>query len=111
MSRIADEQNAQKRKAGSGRGAAKNIDRLAEFGAEGSYGSADWGSCPGELIAAVVVKITALGGAVTFGLSRDQGAHNLTLMLSGNRKTLWFNGDADLESELRTVVAKLDSMD
>jgi hypothetical protein len=54
-----------------------------------------------------VVGITALGGAITLGLSRDLGAHSLTLLLDGNRKTLWFNGNADLSEELEGVADML----
>ncbi len=51
-----------------------------------------------------------MGGAVTFGLSRDQGAHSLTLLLDGGRETLWFNGNADLEEALDEVLGVLDAM-
>lgn len=92
------------------RGKTRNADRLAAF-AEGKVaGSGDWGGCDSAKMQAVVVAITALGGAVTFGLSRDMGAHSVTLMLDDGRKTLWFNGDADLDVELEQVKATLDSM-
>jgi hypothetical protein len=57
-----------------------------------------------------VVAITGLGGAVTFALSRDQGAYGLTLLLDSERQTLWFNGDADLDAELEGVLAVLESL-
>ena len=92
------------------RGSTRNADRLDAFVEGKGAGLADWGSCDAARLQAVVVGITSLGGAVTIGLSRDLGAHSLTLLLDGNRKTLWFNGDADLDSALEAVEQKLDSI-
>lgn len=94
-------------KAKNGRGSVRNADRLQAFASGGQVGNADWASCDAALLQSVVVGITAVGGAVTFGLSRDLGAHSLTLLLDGSRQTLWFNGGADLDVELRTVVDTL----
>ena len=98
------------RKARSKRGSVKNTDRLADFGNRNVTGGADWAGCDCKWIQAVVVEVTALGGAATFGMSRDRGAHSLTLMLDDNRKTLWYNGDADLSEELETVTHMLEAM-
>lgn len=92
------------------RGSVKNSDRLDAFANGRGKGSADWGGCDPARLQAVIVGITAMGGAVTYGLSRDRGAYSLTLMLDEQRKTLWFNGDAELDDELAKVVATLDSM-
>ena len=92
------------------RGSVKNNMRLAAFASAAGGGSADWGSCAPERLQAVVIKITALGGAVTFGMSRDQGAYSLTLLLDNERETLWFNGGVDLDAELDKVAATLDAM-
>lgn len=92
------------------RGSVDNKKRLAAFGTRGPAEGADWGTCDGELLAAVVVEITSQGGAVIFGLSRDLGAHSVTLMLDDERETLWFNGSADLDEELRMIKAKLEAM-
>lgn len=93
-----------------GRGSVRNQDRLEAFTGRGSGGAADWGGCDPARIQAVVVGITALGGAVTFGMSRNLGAHSLTLMLDDSRSTLWFNGDATLDDELDTVLVTLDGI-
>lgn len=87
------------------RGSTDNAGRLAAlFGrTEGKVGKAEWASADARWILAVITAVTARGGAVTFGLSRDQGAHMLTLLLDGERETLWFNGDADLDLELEKV--------
>lgn len=93
------------------RGSTRNLDRLAAFTSGGGTGHADWGACDPARIQTVVVKITAMGGAITLGLSRDMGAHSLTLLLDGQRTTLWFNGNADLDEELDAVSAKLDTLE
>jgi len=85
------------------RGSVRNKDRLAAFVTEAEKGSGDWGTASPHLLQAVIVAITSRGGAVLFGLGRDNGAHNLTMMLDGKKKTLWFNGDASLDEELERV--------
>lgn len=96
---------------GSGtRGTVRNDSRLEAFGNGGAKGDADWGGCDPNKLQAVMVAITSLGGAITFGLSRDQGAHSLTLLLDDSKATLWFNGNADLDAELDAVYAKLDGL-
>ena len=89
------------------RGSTNNMSRLEAFAKASPSSGADWGGCTAVKIQAVVVAITELGGAVTIGLSRDMGAHSLTLLLDGSRETLWFNGNADLDEELDTVLATL----
>ncbi len=97
-------------KGGKGRGSTKNASRLADFGGSEAPGESDWGDCHSEKLQAVVAGVTALGGAVTFGLSRDKGAYMLTLLLDDSRKTMWYNGDADIDSELDLVAARLEAL-
>ncbi len=92
------------------RGSVRNKDRLADFAKRGKKGEADWGGCDPQWLLTVLVGITKLGGAITFGLSRDEGAYSLTLLLDGSRETLWFNGDVDLDAELSAVAEQLDAM-
>ena len=92
------------------RGSANNANRLQAFAAKRESSGADWGECDPVKLQGVVVGITGLGGAVTVGLSRDQGAYSLTLLLDGERETLWFNGDADLNAELDDVLGMLEGM-
>jgi len=92
------------------RGSTNNKKRLDAFRRGVGSADADWGGCDPRKVQAVVVAITELGGAVTFGLSRDQGAHSLTLMLDGERETLWYNKDADLSDQLDMVLGHLSSM-
>ncbi len=100
--------DTKRRKGGkSSRGSVNNTRRLEAFRGRAKKGSADWGGCSPEQLQAVVVAITALGGAVTFSLSRDQGAHGLMLMLDNDRVPLWFNGDDDLDEKLQEVQATI----
>lgn len=96
--------------AGKSRGSVNNARRLDAFQGRNKNGHADWGDCTAERLQAVVVAITGLGGAVTIGLSRDRGAHSMTLLLDGERQTLWFNGDADLDEALEEVMGTLEAM-
>jgi len=92
------------------RGSANNSGALQAFAQKAASGSADWGNCDPRWISAIVVAITSLGGACTWGLSRDGGAHSLTLLLNQDRQTLWFNGDANLDAELEAVFATLETL-
>ena len=87
------------------RGSVNNRNRLEAFKGRGAAGTAEWATCDCHILLEVISAITELGGAITLGLSRDQGAHSLTLLLDDSRTTLWFNGDADLTSELQEVLA------
>lgn len=104
----ADKRGRPKKKA---RGSTRNDNRLSAFAGRDGEGKADWATCDPARLQTVVVQITAMGGAITLGLSRNLGAHSLTLLLDGNRSTLWFNGDADLDVELDSVAAILQVME
>lgn len=93
------------------RGSVNNHNRLNELlkTRPGGAGRADWGSCDPRWMGAVIVLVTKLGGAVSFSLSRDGGAFGLTIFSNGEKTALWFNGDADLDTELENVVAVLES--
>jgi len=93
------------------RGSVNNKRRLDAFASKDITGRASWGECSSDILLGVVGQITDMGGAITISLSRDKGAHSLTLMLDDERETLWFNREADLDMELGLVAAKLASMD
>lgn len=93
------------------RGSVNNKKRLEAFAKAKGDTFAEWDGADAELLQGVINKITALGGAITIGLSRDNGAYMMTLLLDGERETLWFNGNADLDEELRLVLGMLDAMD
>lgn len=92
------------------RGSVNNKGRLESFKRADSSSGADWGGCNSEKLQGVIQAVTELGGAVTFGMSRDQGAHSLTLMLDDERAALWFNGNANLNDELDNVFERLSAM-
>ncbi len=92
------------------RGSVRNDRRLEAIGRRRTASKADWGGCESEKIQAVIVGIVDLSGAVTFGTSRDGGAYSVTLLLDGDKETLWFNGDAELTDELQAVIETLDAM-
>lgn len=94
---------------GKRRGSTDNKRRLDAFRKAVGSSEATWDSCDPKWLQAVVVSITTLGGAVTFGLSRDGGAHSVTLMLDGERETMWYNGDADLDDALKTILGSLEA--
>lgn len=83
---------------------------LSAFGDSDSTGDADWGGCNPEWIQSVVTKITELGGAVIFGTSRDKGACLVTLLLNKDKKTIWVGSGEDLNEELESICAVLDTM-
>lgn len=104
--------NTQKLGKGKGRrGSVRNQDRLEAFARPKPANGGDWGGCNSELLQAVVVGITQLGGAVIFGLSKTQGAHSLTLLLDERKSTMYFNGDADLDAELQEVIQILKAIE
>ncbi len=107
---VAKDQKQAAREKKSGRGSTDNKRRLDAFAKVSPSSGADWGACDSKWIQSVVVAITELGGALTFGMSRDKGAHSLTLMLDGSRETLWFNAGANLDAELHEVYEKLDAL-
>lgn len=104
-----DGRSSNKRKKGK-RGTVRNDRRLAALSQRRTGTKADWLGCSPERLQGVIHKITTVGGAVTFGTSRDGGAYSVTLLLDGDRETLWFNGDADLDDELQAIVETLDAM-
>lgn len=103
---LSDEQLEKKSK-GKKRGSVDNEGRLKRLlaGTGQQTGKADWSAADPRWIAGVVHAITRVGGAVSFGYSRDGGAYSVSIMLDGDRETLWFNGGADIDAELEAVYA------
>ncbi len=92
------------------RAAKKSAGRLDAFRKATEGSEASWGDCDPGLLQSVVVTITALGGAITVGLSRDQSARFLTLLLDDAKKTFWYEPDDDLDDKLRLVLGTLEAM-
>lgn len=81
---------------------ARSLDGLGQK--QGSSGGADYAEADFALIAGIIIETTRRGGAASFGLSRDKGAYNVTIFLDGDRRTIWINGDADLNGELEKIL-------
>lgn len=93
------------------RGSTNNGARLDHFTNRRKAGFATWETCDPGRLHSVVDKITSMGGAVTIGLSRDKGAHFVTLLLDDEKATMWYNGDANLDDALDDIAAGLKSLD
>lgn len=108
---LSDEKLDAKRKNGKGRGSVDNAGRLKTLlNKDGkASGKADWSAADPRWVAGVVHVVTRTGGAVSFGYSRDGGAYSLSIMLDGERETLWFNGGADIDAELEGVYAMFET--
>lgn len=105
------DQQLEKKNANKKRGSVDNAGRLKKLlnGTGQQTGKADWSAADPRWIAGVVHAITRLGGAVSFGYSRDMGAYSLSIMLDGDRETLWFNGGCDIDAELEGVFATFET--
>lgn len=93
-----------------GRGSVDNGKRLAALFSRGPVVSADWSKADAKALAGLVSAVTARGGAISFGTSRDGGAYSITLFLEQERETLWFNGDCDLDAELENTKYLIDTL-
>lgn len=107
---LAKNQKHEAKPSSGGRGSVNNGNRLDAFAAGADRAEADWGGCSPEKLHGVIVQITAMGGAIILGLSRDLGSHSLTLLLNGEKQSLYYNGAADLDAAMDEVAAKLESM-
>jgi hypothetical protein len=69
-----------------------------------------WDDVDPRIIAWLVVQMQRLSGAVTFGRSRDGGALMITLLLDGDRETVWINPHDDAEQKLTGLCERLDTV-
>lgn len=93
------------------RGSVNNAKRLEGLQSKGATrGSADWSGADPRWVAAVVALATRLGMICSFKLSRDGGAHGISLYDDGENVALWFNQDADLDLELEKVYVYLETL-
>jgi hypothetical protein len=90
------------------RGSTDNKRRLNRLGGRVALaGTVSWGNALPERVHNIITAVEGIGGAVTFGLSRDGGAYMLTVLLDGDKETLWINGGTDLDEELATIEQQL----
>lgn len=108
MGNFGDGDNSKK---GKSRGGTAAASRLAGLGKQSqATGSADWSAAESGMLARIIVEVTCRGGLVSFGMSRDQGAHMITILMDNDKRTLWISGSDDLDLELEKIVALLEIM-
>ena len=99
------------RRGAEGKRGAGGAGRLAGlFGSDAPSDEMEWGSVDARFIAWVTVNVTILGGAVTFGRSRDRGALMVTLLLDGDRSTRWISPRDVPEDVLTEIAERLDTL-
>lgn len=103
-----DGSNAKK---GSKRGATKVESRLAGLGGTSpEAGGADWGDAHPDNVIAALLGVTRLGGAISFGLSRDKGAFNITIFLDGEKRTVWVSSAESVDEALTKIAIHMDGI-
>lgn len=80
------------------------------FGSGSSDMERQWDDCDPSYLAWILRGISNLGGAVTFGRSRDKAALSVTLLLDGERNTVWIAPRDDLEAVLTEIAEKLEAL-
>lgn len=70
----------------------------------------DWADVDTRHIAWVLCAVTTLGGAVTYGRSRDNGALMVTLLLDGERETKWISPRDTPEDVLTQIAERLEAI-
>ncbi len=93
------------------RGTTRNLDRLKALTGQSSAHDPTWRNANPQLVHAVVVAITDIGGAIMFGHSTDRGSYSMSFYLNKDKTTLWFNGDAELDEELQVVIDELNKVE
>ena len=61
-----------------------------------------------DCLCGAIVRWLSQGHALSFGLSSDGGALGVHLIVSGSKRTRWFNGVAELEDFLTTIPGPVD---
>lgn len=92
---------AAKKKSRGATNVTRSLDGLGS--AQGQPGSASYDLADGGLLFGIIIQISKRGGAVSFGLSRDRGAYNVTLFLDGTRKTVWISSSEDVNAKLEEI--------
>jgi hypothetical protein len=85
--------------------------RLAGLGQGAQIsGSADWGAAHERWVLSIIIEVTKRGGMASFGLSRDSGAFNVTILLDNDRRTVWIPGGDEVDARLEEIVHFLASL-
>jgi len=67
---------------------------------------ADWGTVTPEVIHTLVASVTAIGGAVRFGYSRDGGAYSIGILGDGEPYTEYFRPNDDIDARLLQMASE-----
>lgn len=70
----------------------------------------DWADIDPRYVMWVLAAITALGGAVTYGRSRDGGALMVALLLDGERETKWISPRDAPDAVLTAIAERLEAL-
>lgn len=65
---------------------------------------ADWGSVDPTVLAAVIIAVTRVGGAVRFGYTSDGGAYAIGLYGDGDPHTEYVRPSEDIGAALQELV-------
>lgn len=108
---MSKEGHANERRGQKSRGAPNVARRLEGLGSgTRESGPAEWRAADPQLVLAVVVETTRLGGMVSFSLTRDAGAYVVTVMLDGDRRPVYISASEDVNAELEKIAVYLDSI-
>jgi len=65
--------------------------------------TADWAGATPEIVLRLVCAVSAVGGAVRFGYTRDGGAYSIGIYLGENSKTYYCNEAGGIDDELKEL--------
>lgn len=80
------------------------------LGTAGTSSEMAWDEVDPRYIAWIIINATRVGGAATFGRSRDGGALMVTILLDGDRVTRWIAPHDDCEQALQKIAEQLDTL-
>lgn len=93
-----------------GRDGAAGAGRLSRAFGQDDAPTMDWADVDPRHIMWVLTAITAVGGAITYGRSRDGGSLMVALLLDGERETKWISPRDEPEAILTAIAERLESL-
>ena len=76
-------------------------------GKKASKATADWSGVNGSILLNAIATISARGGALRFGYTRDGGAYALGIYLDGEHETVYLRPDEDIDHYLADFAENL----
>jgi hypothetical protein len=87
---------------------ASELDRIRERRARrSSTDVADWSSANPLIVLQAISTVSARGGALRFGYTRDGGAYALGIYLNGDHFTEYIRPHEDIDRYLETIIADI----